>query len=42
MNVEMGLICRLFKLDLIGKQRQGLYVKYNLTTQGEQLVSKSD
>lgn len=41
-TMKVGLVSRLFELNLIAKQRQGLYVKYSLTSKGEHLVSGSE
>lgn len=41
-TMKVGLISRLFELNLIEKQRQGLHVKYSLTPEGELLVSRSE
>ncbi len=41
-TMKVGLVSRLFELNLIAKQRQGLHVKYSLTSKGEHLVSGSE
>lgn len=41
-TMKVGLISRLFELNLIAKQRQGLHVKYSLTSKGENLVSRNE
>ena len=41
-TMKVGLISRLFELNLIVKQKQGLHVKYILTSKGEHLVSGNE
>lgn len=41
-TMKVGLVSRLFELNLIIKQKQGLHVKYILTLKGEHLVSGNE
>jgi hypothetical protein len=41
-TMKVGLVSRLFELNLIIKQKQGLRVKYSLTIKGENIVSRKE